>query len=133
VTRATTCHKCRDEKATQLTTGRRKSLTGQPIGPLFVACPGEEPMFTDFTASNIGTPPNPLLPYYSENRPDPLGYVANPDGAAFVDGGSAAFSSSVICSASRWGWMGDGSHSRRTTRAAFGGPNYNYFDRGSAL
>src|SRR5438876_6878431 len=27
--------------------------------------PGEDPMFTDFTASNIGTPANPPLPYYA--------------------------------------------------------------------
>ena len=42
--------------------------------------PGEDPLFTDFTASNIGTPANPRLPYYAENRPDARGYVANPDG-----------------------------------------------------
>jgi cytochrome c peroxidase len=53
--------------------------------------PGEDPMFTDFTASNIGTPANPRLPYYRENRPDALGYVANPDGASFVDGGVGSF------------------------------------------
>jgi cytochrome c peroxidase len=29
--------------------------------------PGEDPMFTDFTASNIGTPANPRLPYYAED------------------------------------------------------------------
>ena len=28
--------------------------------------PGEDPLFTDFTASNIGTPANPRLPYYRE-------------------------------------------------------------------
>lgn len=53
--------------------------------------PGEEPMFTDFTASNIGTPPNPRLPYYAENQPDAWGYVANPVGASFVDGGVGRF------------------------------------------
>jgi len=53
--------------------------------------PGEDPMFTDFTASNIGTPANPRLPYYGEDRPDALGYVANPDGASFVDGGVGSF------------------------------------------
>src|SRR6202045_1638596 len=31
--------------------------------------PGEDPLFTDFTASNIGTPANPRLPYYEEDRP----------------------------------------------------------------
>src|SRR5262245_34507577 len=30
--------------------------------------PGEDPLFTDFTASNIGTPANPQLPYYAEQR-----------------------------------------------------------------
>jgi cytochrome c peroxidase len=39
--------------------------------------PGEEPLFTDFTASNIGTPANASLLYYAENKPDELGYVAN--------------------------------------------------------
>jgi cytochrome c peroxidase len=53
--------------------------------------PGEDPLFTDFTASNIGTPANPRLPYYEENRPDALGYVANPLGSSFVDGGVGTF------------------------------------------
>jgi cytochrome c peroxidase len=53
--------------------------------------PGEDPLFTDFTASNIGTPANPRLPYYSEDRPDALGYVANPLGSSFVDGGVGTF------------------------------------------
>src|SRR3981081_4634822 len=53
--------------------------------------PGEDPLFTDFTASNIGTPANPRLPYYEENRPDALGYVANPQGTSFVDGGVGTF------------------------------------------
>ncbi len=42
--------------------------------------PGKDPLFTDFTASNIGIPANPRLPYYAEDRPDALGYVANPAG-----------------------------------------------------
>src|ERR1700736_5538885 len=53
--------------------------------------PGEDPLFTDFTASNIGTPANPRLPYYGENRPDALGYVANPAGSSFVDVGVGNF------------------------------------------
>ena len=53
--------------------------------------PGEDPLFTDFTASNIGTPANPRLPYYGEDRPDPLGYVANSLGSSFVDGGVGTF------------------------------------------
>jgi cytochrome c peroxidase len=53
--------------------------------------PGEDPLFTDFTASNIGTPANPRHPFYTENRPDARGYVANPAGSSFVDGGVGAF------------------------------------------
>jgi cytochrome c peroxidase len=53
--------------------------------------PGEDPLFTDFTASNIGIPANPRLPYYAEHRPDALGYVANPAGPSFVDGGVGSF------------------------------------------
>jgi cytochrome c peroxidase len=53
--------------------------------------PGEDPLFTDFTASNIGTPANPRLPYYAEGRPDAFGYVANPAGTSFVDGGVGSF------------------------------------------
>jgi cytochrome c peroxidase len=53
--------------------------------------PGEDPLFTDFTASNIGAPANPLLPYYIEDQPDSLGYVANPSGRLFVDGGVGSF------------------------------------------
>src|SRR5258708_39506766 len=53
--------------------------------------PGEDPLFTDFTPSHIGNPANPRLPYYRENRPDALGYVANPQGSAFVDGGCGRF------------------------------------------
>jgi cytochrome c peroxidase len=53
--------------------------------------PGEDPLFTDFTASNIGTPSNPRLPYYVENRPDVLGYVANPAGSSYIDHGVGNF------------------------------------------
>src|SRR6202048_2174049 len=53
--------------------------------------PGEDPLFTDFTASNIGTPRNPDLPFYAESTPDARGYVANRSGAAYVDIGVADF------------------------------------------
>jgi cytochrome c peroxidase len=53
--------------------------------------PGKKALFTDFTASNIGTPANPKLPYYEQNQPDALGYVANPAGSSFVDGGVGSF------------------------------------------
>jgi cytochrome c peroxidase len=37
--------------------------------------PGGEPLFTDFTVSNLGLPPNPLIPFYEENTPDRFGYT----------------------------------------------------------
>jgi cytochrome c peroxidase len=53
--------------------------------------PGEDPLFTDFTASNIGTPANPMLPYYDEQQPDARGYAANPAGSGYVDPGVGGF------------------------------------------
>ncbi len=53
--------------------------------------PGEDPLFTDFTASNIGIPANPMLPFYAEGQPESRGYVANPAAASFVDLGVGNF------------------------------------------
>jgi cytochrome c peroxidase len=53
--------------------------------------PGEDPLFTDFTASNIGMPANPMLPYYAEQQPDARGYAANPAGSGYVDPGVGGF------------------------------------------
>jgi cytochrome c peroxidase len=49
------------------------------------------PLFTDFTAVNVGLPRNPGLRFYCENKPDSAGYTPNPAGAAFVDSGVGAF------------------------------------------
>jgi cytochrome c peroxidase len=53
--------------------------------------PGEEPLFTDFTASNLGVPRNPALQYYYEDTFDRRGYSANSSGQAFVDTGVGLF------------------------------------------
>ena len=53
--------------------------------------PGEEPLFTDFTASNLGMPPNHAMPYYKENQPDGSGFAANALGASFRDAGVGGF------------------------------------------
>jgi cytochrome c peroxidase len=53
--------------------------------------PGEEPLFTDYTASNLGIPPNHAMPYYQENQADVYGYMANPLGASFLDAGAGGF------------------------------------------
>jgi cytochrome c peroxidase len=55
------------------------------------AAAGKHPLFTDFTAVNIGSPRNDDLPFLYENKPDPYGYVSNPDGPSFVDNGVGAF------------------------------------------
>src|SRR5712664_452920 len=57
--------------------------------------PGEEPLFTDFTASNLGVPRNPGLQFYYEGQPDQRGYTpnigANFAGALYVDKGVGSF------------------------------------------
>jgi cytochrome c peroxidase len=53
--------------------------------------PGEEPLFTDFTASNLGLPANPAIPFYREGSQDKFGYSANPSGLKYVDGGIGDF------------------------------------------
>ena len=53
--------------------------------------PGEEPLFTDFTASNLGVPRNLSLPFYEEDTPDRFGYTANASGATYVDLGVGGF------------------------------------------
>jgi cytochrome c peroxidase len=64
--------------------------------------PGEEPLFTDFTASNLGLPPNRALPYYRENKADCLGYTANAPGPAFVDTGVGGFLQSSMNPDREW-------------------------------
>jgi cytochrome c peroxidase len=53
--------------------------------------PGEEPLFTDFTASNLGLPRNPDLPFYKESAPDRFGFTANPAGMQYADAGVGGF------------------------------------------
>jgi len=53
--------------------------------------PGEEPLFTDFTASNLGVPANPGVQYYYEGTAESSGYSPNPAGPAYVDAGVGFF------------------------------------------
>jgi len=53
--------------------------------------PGEEPLFTDFTASNLGVPRNSGLQIYYEGPPDQRGYTPNVAGKAYVDTGVGFF------------------------------------------
>jgi cytochrome c peroxidase len=53
--------------------------------------PGEEPLFTDFTASNLGVPSNGSIPFFEESSPDRFGYTANPSGKQYIDPGTGAF------------------------------------------
>jgi cytochrome c peroxidase len=61
-------------------------LSGTAVdAPNSEAAANVAPLFTDFTANNIGLPKNLALPYYCESKPDQYGYTANPMGFSFVD------------------------------------------------
>jgi cytochrome c peroxidase len=64
--------------------------------------PGEEPLFTDFTASNLGLPPNPAIPFYDENMPDKFGYASNSLGIKFLDLGVGGFLEGPLDPDGRW-------------------------------
>jgi cytochrome c peroxidase len=64
--------------------------------------PGEEPLFTDFTASNLGLPPNPAMPFYEENKPDQFGYAPNPLGLKYLDPGVGGFLASAKNPDGQW-------------------------------
>jgi cytochrome c peroxidase len=51
----------------------------------------EEPLFTDFKATNLGVPRNSEVQFYFEGQPDAQGYSPNPDGSAYRDPGVGAF------------------------------------------
>jgi cytochrome c peroxidase len=53
--------------------------------------PGEEPLFTDFTASNLGVPANRALEFYYEAAADTAGYSPNAAGPAYIDRGVGFF------------------------------------------
>jgi len=53
--------------------------------------PGEEPLFTDFTASNLGVPRNSGVQIYYEGPADPTGYSPNPEGTEYRDPGVGGF------------------------------------------
>ncbi len=67
--------------------------------------PGEEPLFTDFTASNLGVPANSALPFYKETMPDRFGYTANSAGRNFLDLGVGGFLASPQNPNRQWGTM----------------------------
>jgi cytochrome c peroxidase len=64
-----------------------------PITPADLAC--VNPLFTDFTSTNIGTPQNYALPFLYENHPDQFGYVANAAGLMYLDLGVGGFLANV--------------------------------------
>jgi cytochrome c peroxidase len=64
--------------------------------------PGEEPLFTDFTASNLGLPANPAIPFYEENVPDRFKYASNPLGLNFIDLGVGGFLKGPLDPDAKW-------------------------------
>ena len=67
--------------------------------------PGEEPLFTDFTASNLGLPANQELPFYKEDTPDKFGYTANREGIKYLDPGVGGFLSGPLNANREWAAM----------------------------
>ncbi len=79
-----------------------KLFTGRAKCDQCHAAVGKHPLFTDYTAQNLGIPRNPDLPFLYENRPDRYGYVANPAGPSFVDDGVGAFLASSQNTNAAW-------------------------------
>jgi cytochrome c peroxidase len=80
-------------------------LSGTAVGTLNTQTAADvAPLFTDFTANNIGLPKNLALPYYCESRPDQFGYTANPLGFAFVDLGVGAMLSNPTLNPNTLQW-----------------------------
>ena len=52
---------------------------------------GNQPLFTDFTFDNIGTPKNPDNPFYNEDKVYLNGHAINPLGRAWIDPGLGGF------------------------------------------
>src|SRR5260370_26364009 len=67
--------------------------------------PGEEPLFTDSTASNLGLPRNPDLAFFQENSPDQFGYTPNRDGLKYQDPGVGGFLAGPQNPNHEWGAM----------------------------
>ncbi len=67
--------------------------------------PGEEPLFTDFTASNLGLPRNEALPFYQESAPDSFGYTANRAGLKYLDPGVGGFLAGPLNPNREWAAM----------------------------
>jgi cytochrome c peroxidase len=66
-------------------------LSGTAVGTLNTQAAADvAPLFSDFTANNIGVPKNLALPFYCESKPDQFGYTANPLGFKYVDLGVGA-------------------------------------------
>jgi cytochrome c peroxidase len=64
--------------------------SGQPSVSVQVV-PEAEPLFTDFSAFNLGLPKNTNIPYLYENTPDQYGVTPNPQGPSVTDNGLGDF------------------------------------------
>ncbi|HEU4993630.1 MAG TPA: cytochrome c peroxidase [Gemmatimonadaceae bacterium] len=83
--RCNTCHL----DGTDNRGGARHSRSDERLTPGNAA--DVAPLFTDFTAANIGVPRNPALRFYCENKPGPTGHTPNAAGAGYVDRGVGGF------------------------------------------
>jgi len=62
----------------------------------------KRPLFTDETTGNLGIPKNTAMSYYSQTHPDRYGYVADPEGKAFVDYAVGAYLRSIENGVQPW-------------------------------
>jgi cytochrome c peroxidase len=80
-----TCNTCHVDG----TSSARPSAPPNGVTPSNIA--DQFPLFTDFTAANLGLPKNIGLRFYCENKPNAVGYTPNPAGADFLDKGVGGF------------------------------------------
>jgi len=77
------CNLCHLDSLTAFQRGRPEISTDQ--------VPETEPLFTDFTAFNLGLPKNDDIPYLYEDKADKYGVAPNPQGLSYTDNGLGDF------------------------------------------
>lgn len=97
--RCNTCHL----DGTDNRAGARRPQSADRVTPRDAA--DAAPLFTDFTAANLGVPRNRALRFYCETTPTATHHTPNPAGAAYVDHGVGGFLRSKDNPNPAWAWM----------------------------
>jgi cytochrome c peroxidase len=88
--------------------GRQKNGQALAVAGVEGKVADAAPLFTDFTAANLGVPKNTALRYYCEDKADRAGYTPNRDGLRFLDRGVGAFLRSPGAVPREWARLADG-------------------------